>query len=50
MNEGSSDVLDPNDFQNIFFVFHRGKKVIQVWNNISVKWWQNFQFWGKGTL
>jgi len=32
------------DSSNIFFVFSRRKKLIQVWNNLS-KWWQKLQFW-----
>ncbi len=29
------------------FVFHRGKKVVQIWNNTRVtKWWQTF-YWTK---
>ncbi len=32
--------------QNIFLVFGRTKKFIQVWNYLRVsKWWQHFHFW-----
>ncbi len=31
---------------NFAFLFHRKKKVVQVWNNMIVrKWWQNFHSW-----
>ncbi len=30
----------------LFFVYHRRRKCIQVWNNSALsKWWQNFHFW-----
>ncbi len=38
--------LVTNFLQNIFLVFGRTKKCIQVWNYLRVsKWWQNFHFW-----
>ncbi len=33
-------------FKIFYFVFHRRKKVITVWNDMRVnKWWQNFKVW-----
>ncbi len=32
-------------FKISYFVFHRRKKAIQVWNDMVSKWWQNFHFW-----
>jgi len=32
--------------QNILFcVQQKKKKLIQLWNNLRSKWWQNFYFW-----
>ncbi len=39
----------PTFIKIFYFVFNTRKKLLQVWNNLSMsKWWQNLNFGGNG--